>query len=175
MSYADVANMLINETVETIAKGQEYDRFEQGGATKLKILHNGHLLTLVKSKGSNARMLTAFEIFDDETGKGYGKTSPTHNQPYSARADVGASNNQTMDNGGVATSQSLRTNSPIRTRTDVGALDGNIISQDNTLNNFDIKFIRMADFYEQSTDTTKKKAVERLSKVASEFVKIILR
>lgn len=37
-------------------------------------------------------MITAFEMFEDGTGKGYGKTSPTHNQSYSARTDVGASN-----------------------------------------------------------------------------------
>ncbi|UZA02094.1 PLxRFG domain-containing protein [Moraxella bovis] len=139
MSYADVVDMFLNETVETIAKGQEYDRFEQGGATKLKILYNKHLVTLVKSKGSNAWMLTAFEIFDDETGKGYGKTSPTHNQSYSARTDVGASNNE------------------------------NIISNDNTLDNLDIQFSRMADFWENNTDKAKE-TVEKLGKVASDFI-----
>lgn len=92
MSYGEAVDMLTNATVVTIAKGNEFDRFEQGGATKLKIQHNGNLVTLVKTRGSNAWMINSFEVFEDGTGKGYGKTSPTHNQSYSARTDVGASN-----------------------------------------------------------------------------------
>lgn len=35
-------------------------------------------------------------IFKDGAGKGYGKTSPTHNQSYSVRTDVGALNMSQM-------------------------------------------------------------------------------
>lgn len=92
MSYDEVVEMLVTTTVETIAKGGVFARFEQGGATKLQLVLDNHLVNLVKNKGSNAWVITAFEMFEDGTGKGYGKTSPTHNQSYSARTDVGASN-----------------------------------------------------------------------------------
>lgn len=92
MSYDEVVEMLVTTTVETIAKGGIFARFEQGGATKLQLVLDNHLVNLVKNKGSNAWVITAFEMFEDGTGKGYGKTSPTHNQSYSARTDVGASN-----------------------------------------------------------------------------------
>ncbi|OOR84929.1 hypothetical protein B0180_02035 [Moraxella canis] len=92
MSYDEVVDMLTNATVDTIAKGRVLDRFEQGGATKLQLVLDNHLVSLIKNQGSNAWMITAFELFEDGTGKGYGKTSPTHNQSYSARTDVGASN-----------------------------------------------------------------------------------
>lgn len=92
MSYDEVVEMLVTTTVETIAKGSVFARFEQGGATKLQLVLDNHLVNLVKNKGSNAWVITAFEMFEDGTGKGYGKTSPTHNQSYSARTDVGASN-----------------------------------------------------------------------------------
>ena len=92
MDYDEVVEMLVTTTVETIAKGSVFARFEQGGATKLQLVLDNHLVNLVKNKGSNAWVITAFEMFEDGTGKGYGKTSPTHNQSYSARTDVGASN-----------------------------------------------------------------------------------
>lgn len=41
---------------------------------------------------------TAFKLFEGGTGKDDGKTNPTHNQSYSARTDVGVSNENSVTN-----------------------------------------------------------------------------
>lgn len=144
MSYADVVDMLHNDMVNAIAKGRQYDVVERDNTIRLRIIHDNHLVSLIKNKGSNAWVLTSFDI-----------------------------KNPTVDKGGVATSQSLRTNSPIRTRADVGALDSDgSISNNPTLDNLDIQFSRMADmadFYDKNQDKAKE-ALDKLGKVASDFI-----
>lgn len=93
MSYDEVVEMLTHNIVETIAQGSTADAYNSSNGVKnIKITHKGYFVALRKAEGSNAWVITAFEIFEDGTGKGDGKTSPTHNQSYSARTDVGASN-----------------------------------------------------------------------------------
>ena len=93
MSYDEVVEMLTHNIVETIAQGSTADAYNSSNGVKnIKITHKGYFVALRKAEGSNAWVITAFEMFEDGTGKGYGKTSPTHNQSYSARTDVGASN-----------------------------------------------------------------------------------
>lgn len=153
MSYADVVAMLTNETVETIAKGRQYDIVERDNTIRLRIIKDGHLVSLIKNKGSNAWMLTAFEMFEGETREN--------------------KNNPTMDDEGVATFQSLRTNSPIRTRADVGALDNDdSIPNNPSLDNPDIQFSRMSDmmdFYDKNQDKAKE-VLGKLGGVVNDFI-----
>lgn len=93
MSYDEVVEMLTQNIVETIAQGSTTAAYtSSNGVKNIKIIHKGYFVALRKAEGSNAWVITAFEMFEDGTGKGDGKTSPTHNQSYSARTDVGASN-----------------------------------------------------------------------------------
>ena len=80
-------------------------------------------------KGSNAWVVTGFKKPKDGYGQGHGKTIPTEHQSYSARTGAGAldkdgtEDNQMVNQSGGATTSDLRTISPIRSRTDVGASD----------------------------------------------------
>lgn len=146
MDYDEVVEMLVTTTVETIAKGSVFARFEQGGATKLQLVLDNHLVNLVKNKGSNAWVITAFEIFEDGTGKGYGKTSPTHNQSYSARTDVGASNKVSDDGQGVGFDTSKPTHTtPTLARDNMGASDKTNITQVTTDSNEDARYSEIFD------------------------------
>lgn len=146
MDYDEVVEMLVTTTVETIAKGSVFARFEQGGATKLQLVLDNHLVNLVKNKGSNAWVITAFEIFEDGTGKGYGKTSPTHNQSYSARTDVGASNKVSDDGQGVGFDTSKPTHTtPTLARDSMGASDKTNITQLTTDSNEDTRYSQIFD------------------------------
>lgn len=58
------------------------------GATTSDLRTNSPILSRTDVGASDKTSM----LFEDGTGKGYGKTSPTHNQSYSARTDVGASN-----------------------------------------------------------------------------------
>ena len=91
MSRDDVVKMLTQDIVEAIGEGSVSERYELKGHINLKIDHNGHRATLTKSKGSNAWMVTAFELYEDANSKDYGKPIPTGHQSYSARTDAGAS------------------------------------------------------------------------------------
>ena len=127
MSYADVVKMLTQDVVNTIAKGSTYLATEN----KVQLRHDGYEVVMKKSTGSNAWIITAYELFEDGTGKGDGKTSPTHNQSYSARTDVGASNKVSDGEQGVGfdTSKSTHTK-PTLARLNVGASDKDSLIQD---------------------------------------------
>lgn len=141
MSYEDVTRMLTQSVVETVALGETIDSYTSAnGVQNVKILHNRNFVAMRKDKGSNGWIITAYELFEDGTGKGDGKTSPTHNQSYSARTDVGASNKESDDD--VAKSKDLTTpthNSPTLHRTDVGASD-----QDSITDNTNIRYAQQS-------------------------------
>ena len=133
MSYADVVKMLTQDVVNTIALGETYKQFysADGKNTSLKIRHKGYETNLIKRIGSNAWIITAYELFEDGTGKGDGKTSPTHNQSYSARTDVGASNKVSDGESRVGGYTSTPTHTkPTMTRLNVGASDKDSLIQD---------------------------------------------
>lgn len=133
MSYADVVKMLTQDVVSTIALGETYKQFysADGKNTSLKIRHKGYETNLIKRIGSNAWIITAYELFEDGTGKGDGKTSPTHNQSYSARTDVGASNKVSDGESRVGGYTSTPTHTkPTMTRLNVGASDKDSLIQD---------------------------------------------
>ncbi|MDO5651031.1 MAG: PLxRFG domain-containing protein [Moraxella sp.] len=93
MSHADVVRMLTNDVVGVIARGSVIDeQLREDGTRVLKVKHNGYFTALRKAKGSNAWIITAFELFKDGYGKVDGKTTPTEHQSYSARTGAGALN-----------------------------------------------------------------------------------
>ena len=91
MSYNQATKMLTQNIVETIAKGKIVDIFERNNVQNLKLDHKGYRAALRKAKGSNAWIVTAFELFEDGDRKGDGNTIPTKHHSYSARNDAGAS------------------------------------------------------------------------------------
>ncbi|WP_411350591.1 hypothetical protein [Moraxella lincolnii] len=127
MSYADVVKMLTQDVMNIIAKGSTYLATEN----MVQLRHDGYEVMMKKSTGSNAWIITAYELFEDGTGKGDGKTSPTHNQSYSARTDVGASNKVSDGESRVGGYTSTPTHTkPTMTRLNVGASDKDSLIQD---------------------------------------------
>nr|WP_227546412.1 hypothetical protein [Moraxella catarrhalis] len=147
MSYDEVVEMLTHNIVETIAQGSTADAYNSSNGVKnIKITHKGYFVALRKAEGSNAWVITAFEIFEDGTGKGDGKTSPTHNQSYSARTDVGASNKVSDDGQGVGFDTSKPTHTtPTLARDSMGASDKTNITQLTTDSNEDTRYSQIFD------------------------------
>lgn len=147
MSYDEVVEMLTHNIVETIAQGNTADAYNSSNGVKnIKITHKGYFVALRKAEGSNAWVITAFETFEDGTGKGDGKTSPTHNQSYSARTDVGASNKVSDDGQGVGFDTSKPTHTtPTLARDSMGASDKTNITQLTTDSNEDTRYSQIFD------------------------------
>lgn len=67
---------ILDRIVETIARGSEVKRREFNGHQRVDLGYNGVLATLVKNPGSNAWLLTGFEIRESDDNR-VGKDSPT--------------------------------------------------------------------------------------------------
>ncbi|MFY1028173.1 hypothetical protein ACE4RU_10810 [Actinobacillus seminis] len=96
LNYEDVTKMLTQDIVKAIAQGKIVDRFERGNITSLKINNDKHRVILRKAKGSNAWIITAFELLEGVDSKVDGKTISTKHQSYSARIDAGASSKNSI-------------------------------------------------------------------------------
>ena len=108
MSRDEVVRMLTQDVVETIAKGATEQRSESGNAIRLYVNHQGNAVSLVKQKGSNSWVLTAFQ----ENG------------------------NQAVEQVRGATQSALRSSDPIRSRVGLGAPDvrGNVAPSPEKIN-----------------------------------------
>ena len=108
MSRDEVVRMLTQDVVETIAKGATERRSESGNAIRLYVNHQGNAVSLVKQKGSNSWVLTAFQ----ENG------------------------NQAVEQVRGATQSALRSSDPIRSRVGLGAPDvrGNVAPSPEKIN-----------------------------------------
>lgn len=108
MSRDAVVRMLTQNVVETIAKGATERRSESGNAIRLYVNHQGNAVSLVKQKGSNSWVLTAFQ----ENG------------------------NQAVGQVRGATQSALRSSDPIRSRVGLGAPDvrGNVAPSPEKIN-----------------------------------------
>lgn len=62
MTYDEVVHMLVDTIVQTIAQGSTQRRTERGLSTRINIVFNSHEASLIKREGSNAWLLTAFEV-----------------------------------------------------------------------------------------------------------------
>ncbi|WP_395146957.1 PLxRFG domain-containing protein [Moraxella atlantae] len=97
MSYNEVTKLFTKDIVETIAKGETVDVKSTNDEIKIKVDLNGNRVVLLKEKGSNSWMVTAFELSKDDSGKVHGKTTSTEHQSYSARTDAGALDNNSIN------------------------------------------------------------------------------
>ena len=63
MTYQEVVKMLTIDIVETIAKGITQRKTERGLSARLNVAYDNHEASLIKRKGSNAWLLTAFKSY----------------------------------------------------------------------------------------------------------------
>jgi hypothetical protein len=90
MSLEDVQRMLLDKVVETIATGTEVRRAESGLATRLVLDHNGNEAVLVKRKGANGWLLTAYEMVPGASAGGATRPSATQSSATRSRDELGA-------------------------------------------------------------------------------------
>lgn len=108
MSRDEVVGMLIGRVVDTIARGEVLRTVEGGKTKRLEVSLQGNIVQLVKSKGSNTWVLTAFD--------GY----------------------QTVEQARGATRPVLRNTDPILSRDGMGASDApNVRAKDESVNTAD--------------------------------------
>lgn len=117
MSRDEVVGMLTGRVVETIARGEVLRTVEGGKTKRLEVSLQGNIVQLVKSKGSNTWVLTAFD--------GY----------------------QTVEQARGATRPALRNTDPILSRDGMGASDTpNVRAKDESVNTADgTRFSRAAE------------------------------
>lgn len=110
MSLADVQRMLTDKVVETIASGEEVRRAESGLATRLVLDHKGNEAVLVKRKGANGWLLTAYEKVPDASAGGATRSSATQSIATRSRNGLGAGTesilNKNNDVGNIMFSRS---------------------------------------------------------------------
>lgn len=115
MSYDEVVEMLTNGIVEAIAKGEVMREIAREKTQRLTVLHDKTIIHLIKQAGSNAWLFSGYE------------------------------ENQMVNQSRGATTSDLRTNSPILSRTDVGASDETNVSQSKTESNDTTRFSQVFD------------------------------
>lgn len=108
MGRDEVVGMLIGRVVDTIARGEVLRTVEGGKTKRLEVSLQGNIVQLIKSKGSNTWVLTAFD--------GY----------------------QTVEQARGATRPALRNTDPILSRDGMGASDApNVRAKDESVNTAD--------------------------------------
>lgn len=128
LTESQVAQMLTQDIVETIAKGRS--KFsERNGNERLELNYQRssdnktHRAILTRNKGSNAWVLTGFEVFGGATGPGSYTTSATEINRSHSRDDLGTPNSKFPVGGNsqlhdkTIPTQTL----PTRSRQDLGA------------------------------------------------------
>lgn len=140
MSYDQVVRMLTQDIVDTIAKGKVYKEatLPNGKVKNVQLDYNGHRAVLIKKKGNNGWILTAFELHStDVNSAGSVDTERTTNtKPTLTRQGEGAV--ELNSNGGqrVGFDTTEPTHSkPTRTRQGMGAFDGNNVQQSEAKRN----------------------------------------
>ena len=140
MSYDQVVRMLTQDIVETLARGSIAGHWvrNEGKSESIQIDYNGHRAGLIRNKGSNAWLLTAFELYPtDVNSAGSVDTERTTNtKPTLTRQGEGAV--ELNSNGGqrVGFDTTEPTHSkPTRTRQGMGAFDGNNVQQSEAKRN----------------------------------------
>lgn len=94
MSYEQVTQMLTRDIVDTIAKGSIVGHWvrNDGKSESVQIDHNGYRAGLIRNKGSNAWLLTAFELYpaDVDSAGSVDTEKTTHFKPTLTRQEMGA-------------------------------------------------------------------------------------
>lgn len=171
MDYREVTRMLTEDIVKTIVLGVEYKRniAPDGKSFVLKIRHNGYEANLVKNLGSNAWVLTGYELHDKDVPNGGdrvgGDTSnPTHITPTRTRDNVGAFGTFKKSDGDMTKSKDsfIPTHTtPILHRDGMGASDKNSIAP---------KDIPFKQRYSQSDVTSDMSTVEVIQSLDSSMI-----
>lgn len=92
MSRDEVAGMLIGRVVDTIARGEVLRTVEGGKTKRLEVSLQGNIVQLVKSKGSNTWVLTAFDGYQTvEQARGATRPALRNTDPILSRDGMGAS------------------------------------------------------------------------------------
>nr|WP_314741337.1 LPD23 domain-containing protein [uncultured Haemophilus sp.] len=140
MSYEQVVRMLTQDIVETIAKGRVHKEaiLPDGKVKNVQLDYNGHRAVLIKKKGNNGWILTAFELHStDVNSAGSVDTERTTNtKPTLTRQGEGAV--ELNSNGGqrVGFDTTEPTHSkPTRTHQGMGAFDTNNVQQSEAKRN----------------------------------------
>ncbi|TXH15579.1 MAG: hypothetical protein E6R03_06960, partial [Hyphomicrobiaceae bacterium] len=81
---------VLSEMVRAIASGVETKRTVRFDSISVKVDHDGYRVALVKNKGSNAWVITAFEIGPDARPAGYATAAPTQSAASLSRDGLGA-------------------------------------------------------------------------------------
>jgi hypothetical protein len=81
---------VLNEMVRAIATGAETKRVESAGSVAVKVEHDGYRVALVKNPGTNAWVITAFEVGPDARPAGYATAAPTQTVASLSRDGLGA-------------------------------------------------------------------------------------
>lgn len=94
MSYEQVTQMLTRDIVDTIAKGSIVGHWvrNDGKSESIQIDYNGYRAGLIRNKGSNAWLLTAFELYpaDVDSAGSVDTEKTTHFKPTLTRQEMGA-------------------------------------------------------------------------------------
>ncbi len=81
LSKSEAEKMLFN-LVDTVAKGEEVTRYEQGNSINISLVEDRFRVYLAKNKGSNAWIVTGFEDFEPDSD-GSGQDAPPPTRPES--------------------------------------------------------------------------------------------
>ena len=100
MSYEQVTKMLTRDIVDTIAKGSIVGHWvrNDGKSESIQIDHNGYRAGLIRNKGSNAWLLTAFELYpaDVDSAGSVDAEKTTHFKPTLTRQEMGAASTENI-------------------------------------------------------------------------------
>lgn len=89
MTEAEVS-YLLDQIIETIARGQEIKREEVNGSQTAKIRYRETEAILTRKAGSNAWLVTGWVMRPDAGMAGSGAHTPTHDSPTPAQGTMGA-------------------------------------------------------------------------------------
>ena len=117
MSYEQVTQMLTRDIVDTIAKGSIVGHWvrNDGKSESIQIDYNGYRAGLIRNKGSNAWLLTAFELYptDVDSAGSVDAEKTTHFKPTLTRQEMGAASTDNVQQSNFQRNQQSQINPEI--------------------------------------------------------------
>jgi len=112
------ARSLLFDLVDTIAKGEEVNRYEQQGSIRITINDGHHEVLLVKDKGSNSWMVTGYKLFEPDSSSSArdaledtrSKSTPSRNGVVAGGKTISQQDDNSSDN--IKFSRSTPANTP---------------------------------------------------------------
>ena len=93
MTLAQAKRFVLEDVVAAIAQGQEVRRTEVGKALRVTVAHNNVEAILVRRTGTNAWVLTAFEVLPDPNVRSATQALGTQSTPIRSRHELAGSAN----------------------------------------------------------------------------------